>query len=278
MPLQRNDFLPQNLLTVYPASSGMVDIRTGLPYLAGGLYPGVYFDLTEAEAQNLSVNTLHAGRYRFVQVDTGATAANILAGTVGGMVPGKSVQTVVIKTAGSGQTAGTYTATASSGSATIQYVINAGGTLASVTVTNGGSGYTTTPTFTIAAGGTPGTVGAEMALTFNSVTDAAHVLGTGGLRPCVFLAPLTSAQVTAGSYVFVQESGEAIVLGKTSLTNGAPAVGDTIVFTTTGVVDDPTQSGSITYAIFPTIVGDALDIPVSTALFKVQLAWPMMQG
>src|SRR5580698_1698487 len=134
MPLQRNEFLPQNLLSVYPASSGMVDIRTGLAYSAGGLYPGTYFDLTEGEAQALSGNVLHAGRYRFVQLDTGATAADVLAGCIGAMVPGKVVNNVVIKTVGTGQTQGSYTATASGGGgsgATISYTINSSGVLAS---------------------------------------------------------------------------------------------------------------------------------------------------
>jgi len=83
MPLQRNEFLPQDLRTVYSSPSGMADIRTGLPYQAGGLIVGGYFDLTEAEAQNLSGNQLHTGRYRFVQVDSTATSANVKVGTIG---------------------------------------------------------------------------------------------------------------------------------------------------------------------------------------------------
>lgn len=84
MSLQRNEFIPQNILTVYTSPSGMTDLRTGLPYQAGGLKVGDYFDLTEAEAQAQSTN-LHEGRYRFVQVDSTATAANILKGTIGCM-------------------------------------------------------------------------------------------------------------------------------------------------------------------------------------------------
>jgi hypothetical protein len=83
MPLQRNEFLPQSLTTVYASPSGMADIRTGLPYQAGGLIVGAYFDLTEAEAQNLSGNVLHTGRYRFIQVDSTATAANVKFGSIG---------------------------------------------------------------------------------------------------------------------------------------------------------------------------------------------------
>jgi hypothetical protein len=83
MPLQRNDFISQSLTTVYTSPSQMTDIRTGQAYGYGGSYVGVYFDLTEAEAQALSNNTLHAGRYRFVKIDSTATAANVLTGTIG---------------------------------------------------------------------------------------------------------------------------------------------------------------------------------------------------
>lgn len=69
-----------------PSPSGLVDLRTGTPQMEGGLNVGDYFDLTEAEANALSntvTGTLHEGRYRLVQVDAGATAANVKVGTVG---------------------------------------------------------------------------------------------------------------------------------------------------------------------------------------------------
>lgn len=84
MPLKRNQFIPQNLLTIYTSMSGMTDLRTGLPYLAGGLIKGDYFDLTEAEAQAQG-SSLHSGRYRFVQIDPAAVAANIAQGRIGAM-------------------------------------------------------------------------------------------------------------------------------------------------------------------------------------------------
>jgi hypothetical protein len=83
MPLQRNLFHPQDLITVYTAPSGMVDTRTGYAYQAGGLMPGIYVDFTEAEAQADGRLTLHEGRYRFVQIDSGANAANITQGSIG---------------------------------------------------------------------------------------------------------------------------------------------------------------------------------------------------
>lgn len=68
------------------SASGFTDLRTGLPVNAGGLNLGDYFDLTNQEAQRASYTTnglLYAGRYRRVQVDSGATAANVKTGTIG---------------------------------------------------------------------------------------------------------------------------------------------------------------------------------------------------
>ncbi len=73
------------------SASGMTDLRTNQPYNAGGLNLGDYFDLTEAEANQASYISgttnvqLHAGRYRRVLVDSGATAANVKVGTIGVM-------------------------------------------------------------------------------------------------------------------------------------------------------------------------------------------------
>lgn len=75
--------------------SGIYDFRTGQTLYAGGLNAGDYFDLTELEANQLSyttTGTLHAGRYRRIQVDSGATASNVKTGTVGLMVAGGQPQ------------------------------------------------------------------------------------------------------------------------------------------------------------------------------------------
>ncbi len=75
--------------------TGLVDLRTGQPVYGGALNLGDYFDLTEQEANNLSdtdTGTLHSGRYRRVQVDSGATAAYVDTGHVGFMVDGGQPQ------------------------------------------------------------------------------------------------------------------------------------------------------------------------------------------
>lgn len=70
-------------------ASGIADIRTGAPLYVGGLNIGDYFDMTEKEANEHSYETvgiLHAGRYRRVQVQLGATATNVVKGKMGFMV------------------------------------------------------------------------------------------------------------------------------------------------------------------------------------------------
>ena len=114
-----------------PYQSGQGDNVTGFPYNAGGLNQGDYFDLTNDEAAGASYLTnglLYSGRYRYVQVDSGATAANVKTGTVGYIRSGSSVASVVVLTQGSGQTVGTYQVAATVGSgggagAVIQVVV-----------------------------------------------------------------------------------------------------------------------------------------------------------
>jgi hypothetical protein len=113
--------------------------------------------------------------------------------------------------------------------------------------------------------------------TVNIVTSYDKGVGsTTAVRFVVFLNT-----VTPGNYCFVQELGIASVLGKTSLTNATPAVGDSIIATTSGLVDDPTQSGQPTYTQLQQIVGNAVDLPKSTGLFRVLLSninFPVVQG
>ena len=86
MPLKR---LVPNLIPLNdfnsPVQTGLYEPITLLE-LPSGLVQGDYFDLTEQEANNLSdaaVGTLHAGRYRLVQIEAGATQANIAVGRIG---------------------------------------------------------------------------------------------------------------------------------------------------------------------------------------------------
>jgi hypothetical protein len=89
----------------FTSPSGMVDPITGQPYYGGGLNLGDYFDLTEQEANNASFTTngtLHSGRYRLVQVDTAATAANVVNGRIGYMSPNFTTNVNVVTDASHG--------------------------------------------------------------------------------------------------------------------------------------------------------------------------------
>lgn len=76
-------------------ATGLQDLRTGATEYGGALNSGMYFDLTETQANQLSktaTGTLHTGRYRRVQVDSGATASNVKTGAIGLMVAGGQPQ------------------------------------------------------------------------------------------------------------------------------------------------------------------------------------------
>jgi hypothetical protein len=263
-----------------PSATGLLDPVTGQQYNTGGLNVGDYFDLTEKEANQLSVSTIglcHAGRYRYVQVDSGATAANVKTGTVGYLRAGSFVQAVQTITVGSGQTAGTYTIAATVGSgggagAVIQVVVGSAGTISgNPVVLNGGYGYVGVPTFSLTAlGGTPGTLAVQLNSTPNIVTSADQVgaaIPTAiPVRPVVFLnAP------TPGNFTFIQELGLATVLAKSAVGTASLPAYVNAVTTDPGTVTT-TGPGS---PIISTI-GLAVDIPANGILFKALLGYACM--
>jgi hypothetical protein len=241
---------------------------TGYPYEGGGLNLGDYFDLTNDEAATASYTTnglLYSGRYRYVQVDSGATAANVKTGTVGYMRLGSTVKSVVVLTQGSGQTVGTYqiASTGGGGTGAIIQVVVASATSITASVVSGGYGYTSVPTFTLATGGTPGTVVAQLNSTPNIVTSAD--VATNAVRPVVFLN-----SITPGNYGFIQELGTATVLATASQsqTQGQFAI-----------VDSSAKNGYMTTsATTLTIYGigqvvDPLTTPLTGTPFKIQLGY-----
>lgn len=259
----------------FTSPTALTDLRTGLPFAAGGLNLGDYFDATNEEALAASYTTngiLYEGRYRFVQVDSGATTAYVKTGTVGYLRAGTTVKSVVITSAGSGQTAGTYTIAASAGSgggvgAVIQVVVSAAGTITLASVLQGGYNYVQPPTFYLSAlGGTTGTVAAQLNSTPNLVTSYDQGVGVTGVpvRPIVFLN-----SITPGNYGFIQELGAATVLGKSSSFTGTAATGATLEPTTGGVVDVPTTNTTVDNKT----IGLAIDLPEPGNLFKAQLGY-----
>ena len=258
-----------------PSATGLVDPVTNQQYNTGGLDRGDYFDLTEKQANSLSVSSVgkcHSGRYRYVQLDSGATAANVKTGTVGYLRAGQFVENVVITNAGTGATPGTYNIAATVGSgggagAIIQVIVGAGGTITSAVVTNGGYGYVSAPAFSLTATSTAaGAVAAQLNTTPNVVTSYDQIsAGTspGTVRPVVFLNALGAT--TPGNYTFIQELGVATLLagGSITITN--------FVSTTTGGV----VTGGTTYLV--NTVGQAIDAGSSGNLFKAYLTGPTVQ-
>jgi hypothetical protein len=191
----------------------MADQYTGFPYNAGGLNLGDYFDCTSPEAfRNCkpATSVLYCGRYRRIQVDSGATAANVKTGTIG--------------------------------------------LLASQA----------------AAGQDIGNIGGALPVSMNVVTSFDKAIGPANavIRPVVFLNA-----ITPGNFGWVQELGVASVLARASLTNATPNSGDIIgTFSAcAGLVDDFTQSTTLTYTLLGNILGVAYDIPANGKLFRILL-------
>lgn len=203
------------------------DAETGLP-IATGIGPGVFQEFGDGEALQYS--------------SRGVTSVNIL-------------------TAGSGQTAGTYTATASAGGAVIQYVVAGGGTItAQPTVLNPGGPYTdaAVPTFTIAAGGTPGTVQANIGVLYS------------GIYQLVQLDPLyAGANILPGQPLYYVEAQAGIVVTPTSVASN--------VFDWAGTNIDPNFGPSLPYAFIqvgpgkhrPLVGGTAVTVNVDAITLPV---------
>ena len=175
--------------------------RTVVGYIPGGFLNSAAttstYGVTDSETGAALPTGLALGQ------QTEYTDAEALGWSVGNVVA------VNILTAGSGQTNGTYTATASTGGAVISYTISGNALTAVSLVSRGAPGVynatlpntaPTVPTFTIAAGGTPGTVQAVVGQLYSGVYEWAQ------LDPAVAaLIPVGTAlywlQTGANSYV-----------------------------------------------------------------------------
>jgi hypothetical protein len=182
---------------------------------------------------------------------------------------GSTVKSVVVLTQGSGQTVGTYqiASTGGGGTGAIIQVVVASATSITASVVSGGYGYTSVPTFTLATGGTPGTVVAQLNSTPNIVTSAD--VATNAVRPVVFLN-----SITPGNYGFIQELGTATVLATASQTQAA----NQFAIVKSSSADGTMTASSATFG--PYAIGSVLD-PITTPLantpFKIVLDGPVVQ-
>ena len=262
----------------FPTQSGIQDLRTGQDFPAGGLNAGDYFDATEQEANNASainIGLLHHGRYRLVQVDSGATVANVKTGTVGFLRAGSFVQGAAITTPGTGATPGVYSIAATPGSgggagAVLLVTVGPTGAIVSVSVQQGGANYVTVPTFSLTVTGTTGgVVAAQLNSSANRVTSFDQAVTTKTLvRPVVFLNP-----ITPGNYGFIQELGLATVLGFSTIGTGNENDWVNAVTAGGGTVNTTAGTGSPT----GNTVGQAIDKPLANNLFKAYLTSPVIE-
>jgi len=264
---------------VYTSPTGMADVNTLTPYLGGTLHEGDYCDLSAAEASQYNLNygtNLYPGRYRFVKLSTAATYSNIGFGTPVGVAAGTTVAQVVISAAGSGYTNGTFicSSTTSGGTqkATASVVVS-GGAIISVQLLNPGAGFTSVPTFSLSelSGGSAGSILAQMVITPNVVTSFdSSAVSLSEVRG-VSLCTVTAAQVTAGAWIVIQESGIAPVK-VTTATN--TAAGCAMAATTGAAVTTTTAATAIPVGFF----GYTIDLAAASTVIRGILRVPPYQG
>lgn len=276
----------QGPLAVYPIQTGQQDPVTGAAYLGTDFLEGNYADVSNEDAQqwNSQYGTqLKGGRYRICRLATNANTANLPqvagAGGVVGWAAGTTVGSAVIATAGSGGTNGTYSCASSynigSQSPAIAQVVVSGGAIISAAIIQGGGPFLATPTFGLTE--IPGIGGGVSLLaqlsqsssyvtTFDStaISDISLVKG-------IAYTPVTAAQIAAGAWIVVQESGIAQVKVGTTTQS---AVGDQAVATATtagGVVTTQTPAYSALE------VGSVLAVPAVGATVPVKLTIPVVE-
>lgn len=266
--------------------SGQTDPVTGFPYEGGGLNLGDYFDLTNEEAATASYTTngvCFSGRYRYVQVDSGATAANVKTGTVGYIRSGSGVSSAITTAVGTGLTNGYYQVAATFGNggsgAVIGITVAGGVIVGNPVVVNAGFGYVSPPSFSLTAlGGSGATVVAQLGpVPQNIVTSADLALnpaagnaGIGAVHPVVFLN-----SITPGNYGFVQESGTATVIAGTGNTQ---AQDNNAIVTSGGGANGTMAASAATYSLYTIgIVIDPVTTPLANTPFKIQLTLPAFQ-
>lgn len=233
----------QGPLAVYPSPTAQTDPITGGIYLGTEFIEGNYADVSNEDAQqwNYAYGTqLKGGRYRICRLATNAIQANLPQtsgkGGVVGWAAGTFVQGATIAAAGSGYANGTYNCVSTynigSQAPAIAQVVVSGGAIIAASVIAGGGPFLVAPTFSLSelTGGTGGSVLAQLfqSSSYVSSFDSTALAGGAGVslvRGITYAAP-TQAQITAGAWIVVQESGVAQVniLTAGSATPGAQVV------------------------------------------------------
>lgn len=266
---------------VYSSPTGMTDVNTGVPYLGGTLHEGDYVDATTSEIAQWNVRfglSLNTGRYRLVRLSPNATAGNIKVGQPVGYGLPLTISQATITAAGTGSGTGTVlcSSTASGGTAATILVTVAAGVITGVQVVYKGANFTSVPTFAlteIATAGitTSGTVNALMDVSPNFVSSFdSSCIDVTSVRG-IALTTVTSAQVTANSWIVIQEQGIAPLLVTTAT---ATAAGSVAAAASGGAVTTTTAAT----APVAGFIGYTVDLAAASTSIRVELDLPVRQG
>lgn len=273
---------------VYNSPSGMISQVTGIPYLGDTLHEGDYCDLSAKEAANWNTqygSNLFPGRYRFVMLSPNAVAADLAFGAPIGFGLGTTVAQAIVSAAGSGYTitatgasSGTVSISSSTSGGTAVATANltlSGGAITGAQLTYPGAGFTSVPTFTLSSvlsSGSTGSVLARMFASPNFVSsfDSSTANQISVPRGVILCAP-TSAQISAGAWVVIQEQGIANVLVTTAT---ATASGSVATAASGGAVTT-TTSATAPVAGF---LGYTIDLAAASTITRVLLGLPVQQG
>ena len=266
---------------VYTSPTGMASPTTGTPYLGGTLHSGDYCDLTDAEAAIWNVQfgaKLYPGRYRLVRVSTGSTYSTIKYGYPVGWGNPTSLSAVAITAVGSGSGTGTVlcASTAAGGTAATANVTVSAGVITGVQLVYAGAGFTSVPTFAlteIATAGitTTGTVAGLMAVIPNLVGsfDTTGSVAISSVRGVAIVTSITAAQIAAGAWIVIQESGVAPVYVTTAT---GTTIGNYLWSATAGAVTSNTPAWYIA------TLGWSVDTITATEIVRCVLTLPPVQG
>lgn len=230
----------QGPLAVYPINTGQQDPITGAAYLGTDFLEGNYADVSNEDAAqwNQQYGTqLKGGRYRICRMATNAILANLPTasgqGSVVGWAAGTNVESAVIANGGTGYANGTFNCVSTynigSQSPAVVQVVVSGGIIISASVIQRGGPFLAAPTFSLSelTGGSSASLLAQLnqsssyISSFDSTANSATSLIKG-----ITYSLMTQAQITAGAWIVIQESGIAQVYvdTATSTTQGAQAV------------------------------------------------------
>ena len=276
---------------VYTSPTGMSSPWTGTPYEGGAQQDGNYVDLLAREAAFWNVsfgNKLYPGRYRLAQLSPNATAANIGFGYPVGYGLGTFIDNAIVAAGGSaytitatGASSGTVSisSSAAGGTAAVASITLSAGVITAAQVTYPGINMTSVPTFTLSSvlsSGTGGSLVAQQHTSPNFISSfdssSQNLADVRGIA----LTTITSAQVTAGAWIVIQELGDAPLYVTTA--SGSPASGNIATAATAAAVTTNTNTSTTTPQYALGYIGNTIDTPAATSLCRVRLRLPVVQG